>query len=180
MVRSLIISLFLLSPALSFANSIPPDVDKCFYSESDKFNIDVLLLKAIAFVESSFNHKAVAYPPDGTITRGMMQVNSSNDSLLKQLGITEEQLFDACTNIGVGTHILSQFIRRYGDTWRAVGSYYVGNRKGRVPDSNRREYVRKVKLAYQWLSGSEPVSPNKVIQHQVASSQKKSRMVVIE
>ena len=51
-----------------------------------------------------------------------MQINS-NEKMLRNLGVTSQQLLDPCTNIDAGARILAGKIARYGRTWEAVGAY---------------------------------------------------------
>ncbi len=51
-----------------------------------------------------------------------MQINSHR-GMLKNLGVTADQLFDTCTNIDAGARILAEKMAKYGRTWEAVGAY---------------------------------------------------------
>ena len=53
----------------------------------------------------------------------MMQINTIWLPQLKKMGISREMLKDACTSTYVGAWILSQNIKRFGYTWRAIGAY---------------------------------------------------------
>jgi len=107
---------------------------KCFYLVEKYLDIPAELLIAIAKVESGFNPKAVNRNRNGTYDIGLMQVNTSNLSLLKKKGIIRDlrDLFDPCRNVIAGGYILRLCIDRYGFNWKAVDCYNKGRRaKGR-------------------------------------------------
>lgn len=124
----LVIALFL--PTGGFA--------ACFDEAAARYQIPSSLLMAISRVESSGNPQAINRNPDGSYDIGHMQINSRWLPLLKQYGIDERSLFDACTNTYVGAWILAQNIHRLGYGWNAIGAY-----NARSP-AKRMAYARKV------------------------------------
>ena len=96
----------------------------CWEEIGRRYNINPYLLAAIAKTESNFNANAVRHNTNGTRDVGVMQINSVHFPELAKYGITENQLFDPCTNITVGAWLLSQRQTKYGNTWEAVGSYH--------------------------------------------------------
>lgn len=122
-------------------------LDQCFHHSSSKYQIDVVLLKAIAMQESSMNSNAVnARSFDEDI--GLMQINTFWFKQLKTLGISKEMLFDPCTSIDVGAWILAQSIAHFGNNWRAVGAYNAGTGKTIKAEKNREKYAVAVKRHY--------------------------------
>lgn len=112
----------------------------CFNEAGQEYGVSPELLWNIAKHESKFNPTAINWNRNksGKITSydfGLMQINSR---WKKELGPIWEQLGDPCTNVRVGAWILSQCIRDYGNTWRAVGCY-----NSRTPSINR-EYASKI------------------------------------
>jgi len=123
----------------------------CFDEAGKKYQINPLILKAIAQVESSMDPTAINHNRNGSVDIGLMQINSTHIPRLNKNGITREQLMtDACTSVMVGAEILAGFIAQFGYTWRAVGSYHAGAGAGR--DDIRQRYVIKVAEQYQRLS----------------------------
>lgn len=87
---------------------------------------------------------------NGTEDVCLMQINSSNFDGLARYGITREKLLDdPCTCVQVGAWILSEKIRRYGKTWRAVGAY---NAKS---ENKRLQYVELVENLWKGNVGNE-------------------------
>lgn len=126
---------------------------RCFDEAGKKHDIDPLLLKAIAQVESSMNPQAVNANRNGTQDIGLMQINSSHLQRLGKQGVTRELLLnDPCVSVMVGAEILAGFIARFGYTWRAVGAYNAGSGSGRRQDELRENYAQKVVKQYQILN----------------------------
>jgi hypothetical protein len=111
-------------------------------------HVNVNLMRAIAQVESGTKSNAINPNSNGTFDIGLMQINSSWLPRLAREGITQQSLFDPCTNAYVGAWILSENIRQLGPTWNAVGAYNAAS-----PDK-RIIYARKVYDMAHALSGS--------------------------
>ena len=114
----------------------------CFDHAAQRYGMDSALLRAIAQVESGGNPVALGKNADGTEDIGLMQINSRWLPKLASYGIARQDLLDPCTNVQVGAWVLSQNLRRYGYTWRAVGAYNAGK------EGKREVYVRRVMRAY--------------------------------
>jgi hypothetical protein len=115
-------------------------------------HINVNLMRGIAQVESGMQPDRINTNSNGTTDIGLMQINSSWLPVLAREGISEQSLFDPCTNAYVGAWILSENIRQLGPTWNAVGAYNAAS-----PDK-RLAYARKVYDAVQSISGSSDSS----------------------
>lgn len=120
--RTALAVLFIAIPSIAGAAE---KSQNCWVAAGTKFGIAPELLYAIAKVESGLNPKAREILDVGE-SIGIMQINSWWFPKLQGAGISREHLWDACTNIRVGAWILSQEIRRYGNTWTAVGAYNSG------------------------------------------------------
>jgi hypothetical protein len=111
----------------------------CFEKASLAYNINPLLLWAIAKVESNFNPYALNKNKDGSYDIGIMQINTSHLKTLKKYGLIDKRyLWDPCYNIHVGAWILSKCIQRHGYTWEAIGCYNA------VTPWKRKKYSYKV------------------------------------
>lgn len=112
----------------------------CFNEAGQEYGVSPELLWNIAKHESKLNPAAINWNrnKDGQIKSydfGLMQINSR---WKKELGPVWDQLRDPCTNVRVGAWILSQCVKDYGNTWRAVGCY-----NSRTPSINRK-YASKI------------------------------------
>ncbi|MGS0893183.1 transglycosylase SLT domain-containing protein [Burkholderia stagnalis] len=119
-------------------------------------HVSVSLMRGIAQVESGMNPNAVNTNTNGTVDIGLMQINSTWLPTLAREGITQQSLFDACTNAYVGAWILSQNIRQLGANWNAIGAYNSAS-----PDK-RLAYARKVYDAIRTMPDS-PDTPMPIL-----------------
>lgn len=160
-------------PQLSHGEAIQGDTSRslCFGLVASRSGIPEGLLRAVAKVESNNRPDAIHYDADGTHDVGVMQVNSSHLlELESRYHITEQILLEhPCVNIAVGARILGGFIRRYGITWRAVGSYDAGT--GANKEGARRQYAGLVARALSRGWHSNQVA---------AATPVERRMVVLE
>ncbi|WP_074710289.1 lytic transglycosylase domain-containing protein [Nitrosomonas eutropha] len=95
----------------------------CFDQASRRYGIHPDLLRAISKVESNGNVRAINRNGNGSRDIGHMQINSSWLPTLKRYGITEQSLFDPCTNTLVGAWVLARNFRELGYNWNAIGAY---------------------------------------------------------
>lgn len=114
---------------------------KCFEDASARFGLprpDVL--RGIAQQESS--GRCTARHPvnrDGSYDIGCMGINSSwLPTLQRKFGLTEQDLYDPCTNVHVGAWIFAKNVRQYGDSWQALGAYNAKSEQKRI------EYAWKI------------------------------------
>lgn len=104
---------------------IPGLASACWEQAARKNNVPTVLLQAIADTESGMNSAAVNkshFRRTGTVDIGYMQVNS-DPRVLRNLGVSKQDLFEPCINIDAGARILSEKIARHGYTWEAIGAY---------------------------------------------------------
>lgn len=112
------------------------------------YNIDPLLLKAIAWKESKGHVGAVgSLLPDGNRALGLMQINTIHMPLLQKHGYRKEDLFDACTSQIIGAYVLADCMAKKGRTWAAVGCYYGGSASKAY--TAMRVYERDVRKNYE-------------------------------
>lgn len=120
----------------------------CYEAAGQRQQVNPCLLKAIAAQESAFNSKVVRPPyaagnKDGSTDYGLMQINSSHLKRLAAYGVTADMLLnDPCVNVHWGAWVLAQFIKKYGNTWEAVGAYNAST------PAKRYKYVKGVQAHY--------------------------------
>lgn len=118
-------------------------LDACFEQAGLRYGIAPQLLRAIAWVESAMDPRALNANRDGTHDIGLMQVNSRWLLRLARFGLRPQDLWDPCTNVHVGAWILAHAIRRWGYTWEAVGAYHAGDRPEAA--ARRARYAERVR-----------------------------------
>lgn len=94
------------------------DLNSIFKEASEKYNVDINLLKAVAKAESNFN-------PDATSHCGAMGIMQLMPSTAKSLGVTDA--YDPYENIMGGAKLLSQLDKLYdGNTKLILAGYNAG------------------------------------------------------
>ena len=148
---------------------LPGIASACWEEAARKHAASADLLIAVARAESSLNPIAVNrshLARTNTVDIGIMQINS-NGKMLRNLGVTPQQLLDPCTNIDAGARILAEKMARYGQTWEAVGAYNASC-VALSPQQCLRARMRYAWRVYRFLvkavrsvpaSGLPPVSP---------------------
>lgn len=116
----------------------------CFRDAGAYYKIPPRLLAAIARTESHFDPRAFNHDSDGSVDVGLMQINSHWFPKLRARGIEHKSLMDPCTSIWVAAWILSENIRQFGYTWKAVGAYNAGGAAAAA--RYRQDYISKVAL----------------------------------
>lgn len=114
----------------------------CFDEAGRAYKVPPLLLQAIAWVESRYDHNAEHRNTNGSTDMGVMQINSLWLEPLSEYGIKQKHLYDACFNINVAAWILRRQINEVGYNWQAVAHYH--SRDAELGDS----YARKVARVY--------------------------------
>lgn len=122
------------------------DLGMCFSKAAHIYHLNPRLLEAIGKHESGFNPYAVHKNTDGSYDIGIMQINSRHLRRLSRIGVTQQDLFEPCTNIYIGAWILNESIKAHGKTWLAVGAYNAGSHEKRV------KYARAIHGEYMKIS----------------------------
>ena len=115
----------------------------CFQEAGEAYGVSPFLLQAIVVVESQGDAGAIHHNSDGSYDFGLMQVNSY---WAKPWGLDAwGMLGDPCANVYAGAYVVAGCIRRYGQTWEAVGCYNARSTRKKI------DYARKVKSVYERL-----------------------------
>lgn len=159
----LLVALFALpfssAPLLASTNSPPSTFDTCFNNAGARYQIEPLLLKAVAKGESSFQPGVTNTNRDkkgNPVSKdyGLMQVNSIHIPKLVRMGViqgADDLLTRPCLNIQIGAWILASHFQVCGVTWNCLGSYNAGFRKDR--HETREQYANRIWGFYLELKG---------------------------
>lgn len=134
----------------------------CFDAAGAKYQVDALLVKAIAEGESSLNPGAININRDKETKRevsrdfGLMQVNSAHVPKLIAMAVISDKselLTKPCLNVQIGTWILATHFQVCGISWNCLGSYNAGFRKDR--HETRESYANRIYKIYKRLLKEE-------------------------
>ena len=94
---------------------------------ADEYNVDPLLVYAVIKTESNFDDKVVSTSQ----AKGLMQIMDSTalevaENILPNENYSSSMLFDAETNIKIGTKYLSELLEKYGNYYLATAAYNAG------------------------------------------------------
>ena len=96
----------------------------CWNEAAARYNINASVLQSIGQHESGLKPTAINRNNNGTVDVGVMQINSIHFAELQSYGIVPSALWEPCTNVMVGAFLLAKSIKKYGNTWEAVGAYH--------------------------------------------------------
>ncbi|UTY60558.1 lytic transglycosylase domain-containing protein [Massilia sp. erpn] len=96
----------------------------CFDEAAQFHQVNPWILRAIAARESRFNPATVSRNSNGTVDIGMTGTNSVHLPELARYGISQGDLLDGCKASYVAAWRLAKQVRKYGNTWEAVGAYH--------------------------------------------------------
>jgi soluble lytic murein transglycosylase-like protein len=126
------------------------DTYDCLHAAAKKYGHRPELVFGIAAQESSFNPQATSYINGKPIAYGVMQVYYDvHKPVLDRLGVARTDLFKPCVGAEQGARILREFMQVHGNSWKAVGAYYAGNRLRNEAD--RRWYAQSVAKRVAWF-----------------------------
>ena len=132
----------------------PPTYSYCFKEAGKMYNVDSVLLEAIATQESSLNAAAVNENKnkDGKVISkdyGLMQINSEWFGKLSDFDVNESTVMEPCFNVHLGAWVLSSNFSTHGYNWNSVGAYNAGFKKSKqkLRDIN----IKRIKRIYYRL-----------------------------
>lgn len=96
----------------------------CFDNSAAYHNVNPWILRAIAARESRFNPATVSRNKNNTVDIGIAGINSVHLPELERFGISQNDLLDSCKSMYVAGWRLAKMIKKYGNTWEAVGAYH--------------------------------------------------------
>lgn len=96
----------------------------CFDLASRYQGVNVNVLRAIAIQENRRCDATISKNKNGSVDVGCMQINSIHFPELASYGVAPPELLDQCKNVFVGAWHYKKMIRKYGNTWEAVGAYH--------------------------------------------------------
>lgn len=146
-------------PLRASSPSPPATYDACFNNAGARYQIEPLLLKAVAKGESSFRPGVTNTNRDKkgnpvSTDYGLMQINSTHVPKLVRMGVIQgagDLLTRPCLNIQIGAWILASHFQVCGVTWNCLGSYNAGFRKDR--HETREQYANRIWGFYLELKG---------------------------
>lgn len=123
--------------------------DALIRSNAERWSVPISWIKAVIMQESSGNPNAYrAEPQIGDASYGLMQLLYRTAKGLGYAG-TPEGLYDPATNIELGTKLLGQLRRSYGDDFsRVYSAYNSGSPDRYLTSSQVADHVNK---AIAWL-----------------------------
>jgi soluble lytic murein transglycosylase-like protein len=97
----------------------------CVNEAAIQYHVPAKLIIAVMMVEGGRTGQISKRNTNGSYDIGLMQINSAWIPELKKYGVTEDKIKnDACTNIKVGTWIISKKIAHGSSLTSGIGDYH--------------------------------------------------------
>ena len=110
--------------------------ERCILPAASYHGVNPHVLRAILKVESGLRPDALARNANGSIDKGIGQINSQHFPALQKQGVYPEFLADACIGTYVAGWHLARVVAKHGNTWEGIATYHSGS-----PYCNRRYQV---------------------------------------
>lgn len=126
--------------------AVPLDVElqeyiwtRCKKATTDYENYYAFILGCIQH-ESTFRARATHHNSNGSVDRGIMQINSSNIGKMKRAGLisSSEDLFDPFKCIDCGLWLMNQYIDKFGVSESAYYAYNTGREREGSNNNSRK------------------------------------------
>lgn len=141
--KKILITLFVFASMIT--NVQAKSVKSCFKEASNKHNVPLPILLAVAYTESRFKTKARNGNTNGTRDYGIMQINSIWSKEAYKMGYSWKKIkHRPCTNIMFGSRILRDNRKRLGNWKSAIGAYNAGFGNTAKAKKRRNHYYRLV------------------------------------
>jgi soluble lytic murein transglycosylase-like protein len=119
----------------------------CFDDAAAYHHVNPWILRAIAARESGFKPNIVVRNSNNSVDIGQAGINSVHLPELAKYGIGQADLLDGCKSTYVSGWHLAKKIRRFGNSWTAVGAY-----NSETP-SKRDIYAEKIRTIIEfWIA----------------------------
>lgn len=119
---------------------------KCKKATSDYKNFYAFCLGVMEH-ESTFRPSATHHNKNGSVDRGIMQINSSNIGKMKKAGFigSADDLYDAYRCIDCGLYMLTNYIGKFGVSESAYYAYNTGREREGSNSNSRKvmQYMQK-------------------------------------
>lgn len=100
------------------------DLQKYIYKLSVSKGLPYEMTLAVIKTESNFNSKLTHRNSNGTIDKGLFQINSVHKKWCKELGVTD--LYNPYQNAKIGIELLSSIYKKYPNMHKALMVYNMG------------------------------------------------------
>lgn len=145
--RAALFLLVVLSP-LASANA------DCFDEAARYHTVNPWILRAIAANESGFKPATVARNSNGSVDRGLTGINSVHLPELARYGVTADDLMDGCKSVYIAAWHLKKKIKKFGNTWTAVGAYHSETER------HRNRYARVIQRIVEYWAAQGLIAGN--------------------
>jgi soluble lytic murein transglycosylase-like protein len=96
----------------------------CFDDAARYHKVNPWILRAIAAQETGFKPNTIVRNSNNTFDIGMFGMNSVHLPELAQYGVSQADLMDTCKAVFAAGWQLGKQVRKFGNSWTAVGAYH--------------------------------------------------------